>query len=57
MFKRLYFFEFLVLSLTLFISACQPKPQMQRAFYHWQTNLSLSPDEQNQRQRGLVLRR
>jgi hypothetical protein len=56
MFKRLYFFEFLVLSLTLFISACQPKPQMQRAFYHWQTNLSLSPDEQKSLQKLQVSR-
>lgn len=46
MLTRLFGFEILVLSLSLFISACQPKPQVKRAFYHWQTNLSLSPTEQ-----------
>lgn len=44
--QRLLGFQILVLSLTLCISSCQPKPQVQRAFYHWQTSLSLSPTEQ-----------
>ncbi len=44
--QRLLGFQILVLTLVLFISACQPKPQVQRAFYHWQTSLSLSPAEQ-----------
>lgn len=46
MLNRLLSFQILVLTLVLFISACQPKPQVQRAFYHWQTSLSLSPAEQ-----------
>ena len=46
MLNRLLGLEILSLTLTLFISACQPKPQVKRAFYHWQTNLSLSPTEQ-----------
>ncbi len=46
MLTRIFGFEILVLTLVLFISACQPKPQVHRAFYHWQTNLSLSTAEQ-----------
>lgn len=44
--QRLLGFQILLLSLSLCISSCQPKPQVQRAFYHWQTSLSLSPAEQ-----------
>ena len=54
--NRIFGFQILVLTLALFISACQPKPQVQRAFYHWQTNLSLSPAEQKSLQNLQVSR-
>lgn len=54
--NRIFGFELLVLSLALFISACQPKPQVHRAFYHWQTNLSISPTEQKSLQKLRVSR-
>lgn len=53
---RIFGFEILVLTLALFISACQTKPQVQRAFYHWQTNLSLSASEQKSLQNLQVSR-
>ncbi|MDX2069095.1 MAG: hypothetical protein SFV55_11775 [Haliscomenobacter sp.] len=56
MFKRLFGFEILVFILILFISGCQPEPQVQRAFYHWQTNLSLSPAEQKSLQKLQISR-
>lgn len=56
MLTRIFGFEILLLTLTLFFSACQSKPQVQRAFYHWQTNLSLSPAEQKSLQKLQVSR-
>lgn len=56
MLSRIFGVKILLLTLTLFISACQSKPQVQRAFYHWQTNLSLSPAEQKSLQNLQVSR-
>lgn len=56
MLTRLFGFKILVLTFTLFTSSCQPKPQVQRAFYHWQTNLSLNPAEQKSLQNLQVSR-
>jgi hypothetical protein len=56
MLNRLLSLQILVLTLALCISACQPKPQVQRAFYHWQTNLSLSLAEQKSLQKLQVSR-